>query len=238
MVLASACRFEPGTLGDAGSIGSDGKDAAPGDVPDAPTDASPPLPLCDSNDATLRACFTFDGNGQDGSSSSNDVTLAGGMTFGAGRPNAGQALVTTMGTASHGNTTTLDVSAMTMDVWIRPTTVPTGGARAGVFDASGRFRIFLQSDGAIRCSLSPGSTTEVLTATGLVAAGVWRRITCTYGSGTLRLYLDGAMVGQSTTGASIVTSGAGFVVGHNSPTGDNFNGAIDDLRVFSTVVPP
>jgi hypothetical protein len=230
--LVTACSFQPGVGTMQVSL-----DAPPTvdvlDI-DAPPD-TPPTPLCDPGNTMLRACFTFDGDGQDGSSYGNHLTING-MTFAPGR--TGEAMITSTGTAASGATTSLNVTALTIDLWIRPSTIPTGGARAGLVDSGGRYRVFALSDGALRCSLSPGGTTEINTATGVITAGTWQRVTCTYGGGAMRLYVDGTMVGIQASGAAILTSPGGLVAGHNSPTGENFDGALDDLRIFGAVVPP
>jgi hypothetical protein len=235
-----ACSFTPGVGGDGGAGGAtDGgmPDGQPGDGgADATTTAdADPTPLCDPSDATLRACYTFDGNGQDGSNYNNDVSLGGGMSFGTGR--RGQALVTTSGTATVGASSSLNMSMITMDMWIRPSSIPTGGARMGLLDSGGRYRMFLQSDGAVRCAITNGPS--LTTSTGEIVASSWQRVTCTYdANNTMRIYVDGSSKAMLNSTQVIPSVTGGMVIGHNNPTGENFDGAIDDLRLFSTIVVP
>lgn len=201
-------------------------------TPDAGT-----LPLiCDSTVLDQRACLTFDGNTADGSSYNNDV-VANPQTFVTDR-NGGMALVTTTGTMTAAATTSLDVPTFTIKLWINANSIPTGGARAGLFDSSGRYRVFLESDGALRCAISPGATFQVVTAPGQIATGAWRRVACTYDGATMSVFVDGQLAGTQLLNATVPAAGSGFVVGHNSPSGENFDGAIDDLEVWGVVVAP
>lgn len=68
--------------------------------------------------------------------------------------------------------------------------------------------------------------------------GVWQRVACTYDGTTLKLYVDGAMVGSQSYTGSLPMPGTGMVIGHNNPTGENFNGAIDEVQVWGSIVAP
>jgi Concanavalin A-like lectin/glucanases superfamily len=243
LVGLAGCAFSPGRF--AGTQGDDGGtegDAALSDGPvgdgSSQSDAmmmvdAAAASICNPSDGTLRACYQFDDNGDDGSSNNNDAALTG-MSFVAGR--RGQALVTTSGTAIVGTTSSLNVSAFTIDMWIRPSVLPTGGARMGLLDSGGRYRVFLQSDGAIRCAVTAGPT--LTTNTGLITTNTWQRVTCTYNAVEMRIYINGNSITLLNSTQAIPTVTGGMVIGHNNPTGENFNGAIDDLRVFSAIVPP
>lgn len=210
-------------------------DGDPDAVPAEATPGSEPaVPFC-VPEAALRACYAFDNTTEDGSSYNNDAVSStnGYLT---GHDGAGKGIVTTSGTITVGNTTSLDVAMFTIKLWMRANTLPTGGARAGLVDSGGRFRLFLQSDGALRCAITGG--TDLTTATGVVDASTWHRVTCTFTGSQMRIYVDGTMVGTSNTASTVPATGGGMVIGHNNPSGENLNGAIDDLQIWSAVVPP
>ncbi len=203
-------------------------------TPDGGT--TPPPATCDSTDLDQRVCLHFDNDTIDGSSYGNDVA-ASAPSFVIDR-NGGGALVTTTGTNTAAATTSLDVGKFTIKLWVNASSIPTGGARAGLFDSSGRFRMFLESDGALRCAISPGGTFELVTAINQIPIGVWTRVACTYDGTTMAIYVDGQQRDSAQLNATVPAAGAGFVVGHNSPSGENFDGAIDDLEVWGSVVAP
>jgi hypothetical protein len=221
----AACSFRS----PAPAAGSDsGVEAGPVDVPDAPP------PLCNPADPMLRACYTFDGNTEDGSSYSYDA-VAVGTSFEAGRN--GQGLVIGAGDSVRvAGGAGLNVAQLTIDMWIRPSSLPAAGTRVGLVDSGNRFRMFLHPGGLVRCATTGGPTLETIAANA-VSAGAWAHLTCTYDGTTMRIYIDGADAGMVMQ-ASTIPAGAGMVIGQNNPSGENFSGTIDELRIFGAVVPP
>ena len=213
-----------------------------GDAPDAMIDGAPgseppmPTPLCNSADATLRACFTFDDTLNDGSGSNIDLTASGTPAYVAGHAGGSKALNTATGTFTTPATTALDITTFTFKMWIRPNAIPGAGLRMGVMDSGGRYRVFLQPQGAIRCAVTNGA--DLTSSTGAVSANVWQRVTCRYNGSAIQIYVNGTMVGSSNVTSTVPATAGNMVVGHNNPSGENFNGAIDDLQIFSTLVAP
>jgi hypothetical protein len=191
-------------------------------------------PLCNA-DPTLRACYAFENTTDDGSSYNNDLT-APSVAYVNGRTAGGMALLTTSNTYTTAATTSLDITTFTFKMWIRPNAIPVGGARMGLLDSGGRFRVFLQTNGAIRCAVTNG--VDLLSATSAVSANAWQRVTCRYDGATMQIYVNGTMVGSSNTTSTVPSTGGNMVIGHNNPSGENFNGAIDDLQIFSALVAP
>lgn len=229
--VLGACGFQHGALPPDGGAGSDAADALlPG--PDAPMADAAPM-LCDPADLDLRACYTFDGDTIDRSGYGNDAT-ASVPAYVPGR--TGMALSPVAGIVTVASTTSLDVAALTIKAWIKPNVLPTAGTRMGLVDSASRWRLFLQSDGALRCAISGGA--DLTTAAGKVVTGTWQRVTCTYDGAQMRIYVDGAMVGSSNMASALPMPGTGMVIGHDNPSGENFNGAIDDLQIWGSIVAP
>ena len=233
LTLLAACNFgahATGTPDSSGTIDAEVDAEVPGqEVMQAP-------PLCDPTNASLRVCFTFEDSLQDGSQFNNDITASLTPVYTTGRPNAGKALTTTAGTFTTPSNTTLDMTMFTMRLWIHPNAIPTGGARAGLIDSGSRFRLFLQSDGALRCAVTNGI--DLTTTTGKVTQNQWQRVTCRYDGNVMTIYVDGTMVGTKTQTSIIPSLTGGMVVGHNNPSGENLVGAIDDVQIFNTLVAP
>lgn len=191
-------------------------------------------PLC-VQAATLRACYDFENSLQDGSQYDNDITPSGTPVFVAGHA-GGTALVTSTGTFTTANTTSLDITTFTFRMWIKPNTLPGAGARMGLFDSGGRYRMFLMPGGAIRCTTTNGP--DLTTAVGAVGIGLWHRVACRYNGTTMAIFVDGAMLATETQTSSVPATGGNMVVGHDNPSGQNLNGAIDDFQIFSALVAP
>mgnify|MGYP002619798657 FL=1 len=101
----------------------------------------------------------------------------------------------------------------------------------------------------LRFRVKPGSilspTTTLIASVGEVRIGIWQHVAATYQNGQMRLYLNGALVGQATTDILPVSkaSFAGVMIG-NQP-GDvpewedkSWNGMIDDVRIYSYALSP
>jgi hypothetical protein len=230
-VLAlSACTFDgPAVPGGAPPDGD-----APGDAsPDAPIDA-PPAVLCNATDPMLRACYAFDGDTRDGSMYGHDAVPTG-TAFGPGHDGQGLVvgpgdLVTVAGGAN------LNVARLTIKMWIKPSSIPTGTARAGLVDSGNRFRMFLHSGGLVRCATTSGPSLLTTSAHAL-QVGQWAHLVCTYDGSTMRIYVGGALAATQNQ-TSTIPSGTGMVIGQNNPSGENFDGTIDELQIYGAVVAP
>ncbi len=228
---------------DAGDAGDGSADTATiqdaPDVPDAPVDspidvvnepeASIPE-FCDASDPDLAACYQFEvaeNLGLDESqygnhASASDVSTMAGV-FGAALVHGPTSIMKIADSPS------LDVLAITIETWIHPTELPA--TRFGVFDNDGQYGLFLLATGQVRCSAFVGSS---LDSTPTVPLHTWTHVAFTYDGATLALYLDGKRTDEmATTGEMSTTNTNGSCIGANSPSGDQFIGGIDQLRVWS-----
>ncbi len=248
-ILAAGCHFDPNGLDRDGGHGippadapSPIADAHVGDAgggPDArPPDArppdAPPPPLCDPTDPMLVGCWRFDGDAIDDSAYGNDGTTAG-VSFVPG--NDGAAMHPITDSVRVPDTASLAVSsAITIDVWLYAITLPIGGARMGIIDDDGQYGLFIRAGGEIFCTLAGVSSPA--SAFGGLPVAAWTHVTCVYDGATIRIIVNGALVVSNTAGGTINTTGSanGVAIGGNSPSGDLFNGWIDDLRVYGAAI--
>lgn len=205
---------------------SDAPSDAPTDVVSEPETSIPAF--CDPSDPDLAACYQFDVTenlGLDESHYGNHASVTDASTM-AGV--SGTALV-------HGSTTivriadspSLDVLAITVEAWIRPTALPA--TRFGVFDNDGQYGLFLIDTGQMRCSASGNA----LTSTPTIPIDTWTHVAFTYEGATLAIYLNGVRTDEVAATGEISTLGTnGSCLGANSPSGDEFIGAIDQVRVW------
>ncbi|HEU0033557.1 MAG TPA: LamG domain-containing protein [Kofleriaceae bacterium] len=149
------------------------------------------------------------------------------MTFGSGKVGNAVVLDATSLVAIP-DAPTLSPSAITVEAWIQPTQLPA--SRMGIFDNNNSYGFFVLSTGGVRCTVNVAvEATPVITQ-----LGAWTYVACTYDGTTARLYVDGAEVAVAGGGTALGTGDtSGSVLGGNSPSGDPFVGAIDQVRVFS-----
>ncbi len=201
----------------------DGADDAPTEVE---IDAVSVKGDCDPSLTSLIVCFDFENNATDLSAIANSAT-ASGVAFSAGH--LGQAInvseassVTQVGVAAY------NVTAVTIEAWVRLTSFPAG--RAGVFDSDARYGLFVYGDGsiALRMTQSPA---------GGVSLNQWHHVAATDDGVTRQLYVDGVVV-VAVASTPVPMSAQGNEIGGNAPSGERLIGAIDSLRVYNVVRTP
>jgi hypothetical protein len=183
----------------------------------------PPPPFCDPTDQTLLACFRFDGDTNDASGKSNDVTPTN-VTFGEGV--VGQA-----GDFKPGSQIAIadaphwDIPEYTVELWYYQRSY--GSNRMGLFDSDGRVGLFIHGQGDLRC-LRGSATANKMD----MPLNTWIHAACVFGSGKLRLYVDGAMALEVDAEPPMPNDMLN-TIGSNAPNGDSLDGLIDDVRVWN-----
>ncbi len=121
--------------------------------------------------------------------------------------------------------------AMTLEMWIRPDDVEVFG-RVGLVDNNGRYGLFLENGYNLLCEVSIGG--GVVTNNEVVKkGGGWQHVACTYDGAMVRIFLDGVEKVAETRTGPIGGSQGGTSVAQNSLSGNEFEGAIDTLRIWN-----
>ena len=134
-----------------------------------------------------------------------------------------------------------DSADVSFSGWVNLVSADTAGAE--VFNLGGVFGLRLDATGGIggyHAFVYDSVGFSTITIPGTLAGTGWHHVAATFDSGTntLDLYLDGTQVGTTTTtgginyGAPIVTSTT-LIGGHVSESTYDFNGMIDDSRIYS-----
>ena len=199
---------------------------------------------CDASDPRLRACYTFDGDTRDRSSYGNHANAAN-VSYVAGK--SGKALRFASNSrvlvAQHPS---LDLTAMTIKMWIRPAMYPQkrrealagkseAEVRMGIIDGEATYRMYVQENGIIRCSLT--GRPEAYSTVG-VPVGEWTRVACTFDGSAMHIYFNGVPVAEVKQAGKIQASIASMAIGHDFPGSDNFVGEMDQFEIWDAVVNP
>lgn len=232
--VVGACRFDPGPYL---ARDTDADVDADVDASDAAVDASPDAmpdayvaPYCDATNPDLVACYHFDGDALDASANDLDAQTSN-VTFVAGRVGMAMQFGATSA-AEVSDSAALDVAALTVEAWIRPSSLPGSGARMGVADLNGQWGLFLYDGGNMRCTAVATATQT----TGTITANQWHHVACTRDATTTTLYVDGVMVAQTIAAGSLSTSStSGMSIAADNPAGSGSRliGLIDELRIMS-----
>ena len=212
-----------------GATSSDGSIDTPlddGDV-DAPLDIATTAPFCDAaNEPALVGCWEFEQNTNDASGDGNDATAAN-VGYAVGK--VGQAVVLQANSSLVvGDRASLEPQHLTVEAWLKPAQTPPSSGRWGMIDSDGAYGIFITAT-TILCTFN-GSLTVTVT----LPVNAWTHLACTTDGATVRMYVDGLPTMLTAAGAPLATGNAnGVVLAGNSPTGDTFVGAVDQMRVWS-----
>jgi hypothetical protein len=240
LALAGCGRVGFDPIGDGGSSG-DG--AASGD-------GAPPTPLAfwhlDEGTGTTAhdSIGQIDGTLQAGASITPTWTTGHtgqAVTFAGDGDNIGLGLPASM----------KDLPALTIDAWIRPTSVTYDGQSHCILDkgdTSAGWSVFtqLEQDGAFGflSYFGGGNYLEIASAGGLLATGTWSHVAVTWdGSATpsgVHLYLDGAEVsyGFSQPATPPRPSDGAIPMFINCNANTSLAGTIDEVRIFGLALSP
>ena len=194
----------------------------------------------------LSAHWKFDegagATGSDSSGNGNTGTLQGNPTWTAGHSSFA---VNLNGSTQYVSAPNLDVSgsAITLAAWVRFSSFPSGidqriiSKSTGASEADHYWMLSHVGGGQqrLRFRLKTGGTTTTLVATtGDLAANTWYHAAAVYDGSTMRLYLDGGLVGSSSKSGAISTNASVPVnIGRNPPSYGYLSGAVDDVRIYS-----
>jgi hypothetical protein len=243
-LAASACNALTGvtdlTVSDGARDGGDVADAASGDAAtraEASADAASALDsgsgpdasrvaLCDKTDETLLLCMTMDGVVADESNKNLQPATASLVTFAPGRVGLA-GVFTDASFVAIPESTVMTTTASTIEAFIHPSSLPANGGRYMVVDFDARYALGVGAGGTLLCT--GGATMQV----GSVSVGKWTHVACVHDpdGGQLRAYIDGTLAGNIAA-APLSSTGNGAAVGMNDPSGDNFDGLIDEVRVW------
>jgi hypothetical protein len=134
---------------------------------------------------------------------------------------------------------------LTVEAWIRPSTLGIVQSVAGKYDTAGSqssFRLSLTAANAIQAFVDNGAGTTALdrAPTTVLVTGAWRHIGFTRDgtTGDIQIYMDGIALGAPFTGVTgVLRDGtANFQIsGDDQATTNSFDGDIGEVRVFESV---
>jgi hypothetical protein len=236
-MFAAGCGFNV----EAGGVPG-GDDQPDPTEPDAGTTIVPRM--CSTNDPELRLCIDFDDTTNlalDGSPSALPVDAANLVPM----QRAAEGAVT-VGATSHiwiAETPKLDIREdLTVSMWIKADVGITTITNRWLFDNNTQYFASLRPDGSIRC----GAGTRTTDTPPIILDGNWHHVACAYEDDEMVAYVDGHVASCLEFSERDIPVGGndGFAVGANLSGGagakfaEQFVGGIDNVQVFSRLVPP
>ncbi len=196
----------------------------------------PPPPPAPPPAGGLVAAYNFDeGAGttvKDASGNGNDGTTNAAWTTG----HSGSAL-SFNGTSSSvtiPDSASLDLSALTLEAWVKPTSLSAWRCVLFKEQAGGMvYSLYAsQASGLPVGQVNIAGERNALGAGGL-PLGTWSHLAVTYDGTTLRLYVNGSPAGSLAVGGAVPASSGPLRIGGNSIWGEWFAGSIDSVRVYN-----
>jgi hypothetical protein len=139
-----------------------------------------------------------------------------------------------------GNSSLQLTNGMTIAVWVRPAVTPTGWQHVVAKQNGATIAYYLAANSSLNTPFSGFNIAGEWRSAGggnQLAAGVWTHLTSTYDGSTLRLYVNGQSIQSLVFNLPLETSGDPLHIGGNL-FGENFAGAIDELRIYNVALDP
>ena len=125
-------------------------------------------------------------------------------------------------------------TGMTLEAWVYPTAL--SGWRTAVLKESAdglAYALYAHNDAPRPATtINTGGPDLEALGTSALPLNAWTHLASTYDGATLRMYVDGCLVGSLATGGSIVTTADALRIGGNEVWGEFFQGRIDEIRVY------
>jgi glucose/arabinose dehydrogenase len=189
----------------------------------------------------LVAAYTFaEGTGPttaDVSGNGNTGTLAGGAAWSAaGRFGRAVSFDGVNDLVSVADAATLDLTTgMTIEAWVNPAAL-SGWRTVALKAVPGGLSYALYAhDGAPRPAgtVNTGGADVSAIGTAALSVGTWTHLAVTFDGGTLRLYVNGGLVGTQSASGPIRTSADALTIGGNAVWSEWFAGLVDEVRIYN-----
>jgi hypothetical protein len=170
----------------------------------------------------------------------NPGTYVGSPTLGAASLVPGEPSDTAVGF----NGTTSDVrvgqagtlnltSALSLEAWIKPSSLPTAGSFASILTKPESYSLQLDGPTLEFTLIEAGLRMRLQAPAGTISAGGSYYVAGTFDGATQRLYVNGAQVAASALSGSADASIGGLYIGSWNGTGEFFAGTIDDAAIYA-----
>ena len=136
--------------------------------------------------------------------------------------------------ADQGSSDPLRVSGdLTIEAWIKPNDVVNILKIVEKYQTEGGYSLMIHSTSKFRFDYSNGSQTSLYSAL-TPSVGTWYHVVGTYDGATMKLYING-LLDNSVAETGYANSSQVFTIGsqNDPPYGQNFNGIIDDVRIYN-----
>jgi hypothetical protein len=215
-------------------------------APPPPVDAGPPPPavaMWNFNEGSGTTAADSSGNG-------HTLTLKGAASWAAtGKEGAGLALDGATGYADLGASLVDTTQSFSVLCWAKFTVVNAWEVALSQDDVTGSlFGLKLRGDATNEFDFDIETTDVtnpgfvVAQSTSVAVAQTWVHLAGVYdasGSGTLQIYVNGALQATAGIGQTLLPSSGHFVVGrglYNGAAGSYFNGTIDEVEVHAAAL--
>jgi hypothetical protein len=124
---------------------------------------------------------------------------------------------------------------ITITAWINPSW--TGNNRILQKSTEGsdtQYRLIKEGGNNIRVHFPPISRFEV--TNNIPPQGEWTHLAATYDGSAIKVYYNGVVVGETAASGDMATTDGPLFIGNKwsqAPAGDEFNGIMDDVRIYS-----
>lgn len=172
-------------------------------------------------------------NVADSSSNSNDATATAGVTRVTGYSGSGYALSFDGSSGDYvtvSNSASLEFGApLTISAWVKTSVT---GWKWIMSRADWNYGLGVSNTGHLVWTVSGGNNRV---STGYLSDGEWHHVVATHDGTDLVLYMDGNQVG-SWNDVVVSSSTSPIYLGRYANTNENWNGQIDDTRIYSRVI--
>ena len=221
-IFLAACSFQHGAVSETPDGGVPAKPTADAPIPIAPATCHTALP-------GVRLCLDFEGNAlaQDTSGLAHTVDISD--VTATTRGTQGAASLTSTSTIFVEPRSDLDISPrLSMEMWISVHSFPSNDA-AWLVSSTDEYGLWLTQQG-LSCGVSSRTTDASSSVNVSLPLNQWTHVACVYDGSTLKLYVNGSIVGCDPQALTIDnTVGAGVTI-------SSFDGAIDDVHLYASAI--
>ena len=135
--------------------------------------------------------------------------------------------------ANNSNALNIQNNTITLSLWTKYTS--TSGWEGLLYKDNGNgmgYQLFINSSNQIAFGIYTTSFTR-LTYNTAISQNTWHHIEAVYDGSNMKIYLDGSMVTSTPKSGNIADSSSRpLLIGKSTITGENFNGFIDDIKIY------